>query len=111
MRYGGGEGNVSHSLAPYLRPGHFYAAAVADDPLVANLLVLSAVAFPVLGGAEDALAEESVFLRPQSAVVNGLRLGHLAVGPYSYLVWRSQGYSNCVEIIAAQGHIYAPSEG
>ena len=111
MGYGRGQGYVSHPFAPYLRSRHLHSAAVADNALVADLLVLSAVALPVLGRAEDALAEKSVLLRSEGAVVDGLGFGHLAVRPYPDLVGRSQGYSNCVEIIAAQGHIYAPSEG
>ncbi len=111
MSYGRGQGYVPHPFAPYLRSRHLDAAAVADDALVADLLVLSAVALPVLGRAKDALAEEAVFLRPEGAVVDGLGFGHLAIRPYPDLVGGSQGYSNCVEIVAAQGHIYAPSEG
>ena len=51
------------------------------DAAVADALVLAAVALPVLDRAEDPLAEQAVLLRLERAVVDGLRLGHLAVRP------------------------------
>lgn len=71
---GSGELEVAHPLTAHLGTGHFDAAAFADDALEADSLVLSAGALPVTGGAEDLLAEESVLLRLQGAVVDGLRL-------------------------------------
>src|SRR4029077_1094817 len=52
------EVDVTHALAANLGAGHLDAAALADDALVADPLVLAAVALPVLGRTEDALAEE-----------------------------------------------------
>src|SRR5207248_1123273 len=57
-----GEVDVTHALAAHLLPRHLDAAALADDPLVADALVLAAVALPVLRRTEDALAEETVAL-------------------------------------------------
>ncbi len=74
-----GQLDVAHALAAYLAAGHLHAALVADDALVAHPLVLAAVAFEVLGGPEYLLAEETVLLRLQGAVVNGLRLSDLAI--------------------------------
>lgn len=48
--------------------GDLDAAAVADFALVADLLILSAVAFPVLCGPENALAEKAVALGFERAV-------------------------------------------
>ena len=59
------------------------AAVVADDAAVLHALVLAAVALPVGDRAEDLLAEQAVLLRLERAVVDGLRLGHLAVRPAS----------------------------
>ena len=61
--------------------GDLDAAAVADLPLVAYLLVLAAVALPVLGRSENALAEQAVTLGLKGTVVNGLGLGDLAGRP------------------------------
>ena len=49
------------------------------DALVAHALVAAAVALPVLGGPEDALAEQAVALGLEGAVVDGFGLFHLAV--------------------------------
>src|SRR5690606_27623942 len=76
---GSSELDVAHPLAADLRAGHLDAAALADDALEADALVLAARAFPVPGGAEDALAEEPVLLRLEGAVVDGLRLLDLTV--------------------------------
>ena len=76
-----GELDVAHALAPHLRTRDLDAAALADDALEADPLVLAAVALPVLRGTEDLLAEEPVLLRLERAVVDRLRLLHLAVRP------------------------------
>src|SRR5262249_13332491 len=78
VRDGSGEVDVPHALAAHLLARHFDAAALADDALAADSLVLAAVALPVLRGTEDALAEETVTLRLERAVVDRLGLGHLA---------------------------------
>src|SRR5262249_47402747 len=57
------------------------AAAVADHALVLHAAVLAAGAFPVLFGAENALAEQAVLLRPVRAVIDRLGLLDLAEGP------------------------------
>ena len=66
--------------------GDLDAAAVADLALIADALVLAAVALPVLGGTKNPLAEQAVALRLQGAVVDGLRLLDLAVGPLANLL-------------------------
>ena len=94
---GGGKLYMAHALTPDLALGDFNAAAVADLALVADLLVLSAVAFPVLRRPENALAEEAVALRLEGAVVDGLRLFHFAVGPFEDLLGGSDTYLNSVK--------------
>jgi hypothetical protein len=90
---------VAHALAAHLLARHLDAAALADDPLVADALVLAAVALPVLRRTEDALAEETVALRLERAVVDRLRLGYLAGGPVADLLAGSKPDANGVEII------------
>ena len=87
---GRGEGDVPHALAAHLGAGNLDAAAVAYHAAVADLLVLAAVALPVLGGPEDALAEQAVLLGAERAVVDGLRLEHLAVRPLLDLLRRGE---------------------
>src|SRR6476661_7807132 len=55
------------------------------------------VALPVPGGAEDLLAEEPVLLRLEGAVVDGLRLLHLAVGPLPDVFSGGQADAEVVE--------------
>src|SRR6185437_15872974 len=88
-----------HALAPHLLARHLHPAALADDPLVADALVLAAVALPVLGRTEDALAEQAVALRLERAVVDRLRLGDLARRPVADLLRRREPDTDRVEII------------
>ena len=86
MRNRSGKLDVTHTLTSYLGTGNFNAAAFADLALEADLLVLSAVALPVLAGSEYLLTEQSVLFRLHCSVVDGLRLFYLAVGPLSDLL-------------------------
>ena len=86
-----GQLDVAHPLAAHLGAGDLDAALVADDALVADALVLAAVALPVLGGTEDALVEEAVLLRLEGAVVDRLRLGDLALRPVPDLLRATRG--------------------
>ena len=95
----GGQLDVAHALAPDLGAGHLDAAALADDALEPDALVLAAVALPVLGRPEDLLAEEAVLLGTQGAVVDGLRLLDLAVGPHPDLVRRGETDPQLIEIV------------
>ena len=70
---------MPHAFATHLAAGDLDSASVADLAFIANLLVFSAVAFPVLGGSENALAEKAVTLGLQSAVVDRFGLFDLSV--------------------------------
>src|SRR6476469_8242499 len=78
---GGGELDVAHPLTSHLGARDLDATALTDDALEADALVLAAVALPVPGGAEDALAEQALLLGLERAVVDGLGLLDLAVAP------------------------------
>src|SRR3954463_822427 len=81
MRDGYGELDVTHALATDAAQGDFDAAAIADHSTVANSLVFAAMAFPVLDGTEDPLAEQAVLLGLERAIVDGLGLQNLAPRP------------------------------
>ena len=83
VRYRAGKLDMSHSLAADLGGRDLDSALFADLALVADALILSAVAFPVLGGSEDALAEKAVLLGLERSVVDGFRLLDLALRPAS----------------------------
>ncbi len=53
MRNRRGQLNVAHALAAHLGSRDFNAAAVADLSLIADALIFSAMAFPVLGRPKD----------------------------------------------------------
>ena len=81
-----GKLDVAHALAAYLGARDLNTAALAHDALEADTLVLAAVALPVLGRTEDLLAEESVLLWLEGAVVYRLRLFDLATRPLADLL-------------------------
>src|SRR5439155_22796997 len=70
VRHGRCELDVAHALAADLRARHLAAALVADDALVADALVLAAVALPVPRGIEIVLVEDPVLFRTDRAVVD-----------------------------------------
>ena len=94
-----GQVDVAHALATHLGAGDLDAAALADDALVAHALVLAAVALPVLGRTEDALAEEPVLLGLERAVVDGLGLRDLARAPGADLLRGGEADADGVEIV------------
>ena len=57
MRYGHNEFDMSHALTTHFLLGDLHAATLADDPFIADTLVLTAVALEILGRTEDTLAE------------------------------------------------------
>ena len=81
MRDRRGELDMAHALAPNARQRHLDAALLADHALVLHALVLAAQALVVLDRPEDARAEQAVALGLERAVVDGLGLLDLAVGP------------------------------
>ena len=81
MRAGRGQLDMAHALAPDLLQRDLDAAFLADDAAVLHALVLAAQALVILDRAEDARAEQPVPLGLERAVVDGLGLLDLAVGP------------------------------
>ena len=86
MAHGSSQLDVAHALTADLGLGDLNAAAVADLALVADALILAAVALPVLGRSKNALAVQAVALRLQGTVVDGFRLFDLAVAPVADLL-------------------------
>ena len=74
-----GQLDVAHALAADARDRHLDAAAVADDVLVLDALVLSAGALVVAHRPEDLLAEEAARLGLEGAVVDRLGILDLAL--------------------------------
>jgi len=97
VAHGSGQLDVAHTLTADLGLGDLNAAAVADLALVADALVLAAVALPVLGRSKNALAVQAVALRLQGAVVNSFRLLDLTVAPVADLLGRSKADLDRIE--------------
>src|SRR5690606_19681965 len=93
----GGQLDVAHPLPAHRGTGDLDTAALADDALEADALVLAAVALPVPGGTEDLLAEETVLLGLQRPVVDGLGLLDLAVAPAADVLRGRQADAQLVE--------------
>jgi hypothetical protein len=83
--------------SPHARQRHLDRALLADDALVLHALVLAAQALVVLDRAEDARAEQTVALGLEGAIVDGLRLLDLAVGPGKNLLRARDGNPDLVE--------------
>ena len=81
VRAGAGQLDMAQALAAHAREGHFHAALVANDAAMLNALIFSAQALPILGGSENARAEQPGALRLKGPVIDGLRLGDFAVRP------------------------------
>jgi len=96
---GHGQRDVSHALTAYRLLRHFDTTAVTDDAFVANTLVFTTMALPVLYGAEDLLTEETFFLRLERAIVDRLGLQHLPVGALQDGFWRSQADGDAAEVL------------
>ncbi len=76
-----GQVDVAHALAADDAARDFHAALLAHDTLIADAFVLAAETLEVLGGSENALAEEAVRFGALGAVVHGFGLGHFAAAP------------------------------
>ena len=101
-----GELDVGHALATHLGASDLDSAALTDDPFVAHALVLAAGALPVPGGAEDLLAEEAVLLGLEGAVVDGLGLLDLAVGPRANVLRGGEAELDPVEHVGVEHSSY-----
>ena len=92
-----GQLDVAHALTAHLGPGHLDAAALTDDALEPDALVLAAVALPVASRSEDLLAEQAVLLRLQGAVVDRFGLLDLAEGPLADVIGGGETNTELVE--------------
>src|SRR3954463_11573674 len=89
--------DMAHALAPHARQRDLDRALLADDALVLHALVLAAQALVILDRPEDARAEQAVALGLEGAIVDGLRLFDLAVGPRQNLLRARDRNPNLVE--------------
>jgi len=98
VRTGGRKLDVAHALAAHFAHRDFNAALVADHAAVLHALVFAAEALPIGDRPKDARAEQAIPLRLESAVVDGFRLGDLAMRPAADLLRRSKHDADGVEV-------------
>jgi hypothetical protein len=91
--------DVAHALAAHLGLRHLDAALLADHAAMLQALVLAAEALVILDRPEDLGAEQAVALRLERAVVDGLRLLHLAVRPRRGSFRRREADADRVEVL------------
>ncbi|KAF5036256.1 hypothetical protein DSECCO2_576950 [anaerobic digester metagenome] len=93
---------MTHALTAHLGAGDLNAAALTDFTLIADALIASAVAFPVLHGSKNSFAEQTVALRFQGAVIDGLGFFDLAIAPGANLIRGSKTNFNGLKNIKFQ---------
>lgn len=71
------ERNMPHTLSPNGLLRHLDAASVTDNAFVANALVFTTMALPILHGPKDLLAKETIFFWLERTVIDGLGLENL----------------------------------
>src|SRR5712692_5249485 len=99
VRHRARELDMAHPFPSDFCKSDLYPALFADDAAVLEALVLAAEALVVLDRPEDLGAEQTVSLRLESAVVDGLGLLHLAVGPGADLLGRGEPDLDRVELL------------
>ena len=55
--------DMAHALPAYACLRHFNAAAVADNALISDFLIFTAMTLPVFAGSENFLTEQAVLFR------------------------------------------------
>ena len=96
---------MAHALAAHAGQRHLDAAAVADDAAMLDALILTARALPILDGTEDALAEQATFFGLERAVVDGLGILDLTLGPGAHDLRAGDGDAdviNQVDLVQAE---------
>src|SRR5438874_13475489 len=98
MRAWAGQFNMAQPLTPDFGKSDLDAAFIANHTTMFHTLVLAAEAFPVRNGTENTSAKQAIFLRLERSIVDGFRLGYLAMRPRANLFWRGQTDPNAVKI-------------
>src|SRR5690606_18070028 len=92
--------NVTHALTTHFGLSNFNAALLTDDTAVLQTLVLTAQALIVLDRTKDARAEQTVTLRLEGTVVDGLRLFDFTERPGTDHFWRGEADADGVKLVS-----------
>ena len=98
MSSGAGQLDMAHALTTHLGQGDFNATLFTDYATMLQTLVLTAQAFVVLDRTKDSRTKQTITLRLERAVVNGLRLFHFAKRPGADQIRRRKRDADLVEL-------------
>jgi hypothetical protein len=88
---------MAHALTTDAGDGDLDAATVANHVLVLDALILTASALIIADRAENLLAKKTTRLGLEGAIIDGLGVLNLALGPGANRLWGRDGYGNAVE--------------
>src|ERR1041385_8165792 len=94
MHNGNCKRDMSHAFASHTFLSDFDAAPIADDSLISDPLILTAMAFPIADRAEDFFTEQSVLFRPERSVINRLGFCYFPMRAGKNQIRRRQCNSN-----------------
>src|SRR5690554_1205002 len=100
---------MTHPLPAYFGTCYLNSTPVTNNPLVAYSLIFTAVALPILLGAEYLFTKQTVLFGFQSTIIYGLWLLYLTSGPFPNLIGGSQAYLNGIQIIQLEQGLSLPS--
>src|SRR3989344_9549130 len=90
--------DVPHALAADYGAGNFHAAFFADNILVADAAIFSAVALVILFRSEYFLVKKTPALASAGAIVYRFRLGHFSERPFLDLFRRREADCNLIKL-------------
>src|SRR4029077_19010292 len=98
VRTGTGQFDVAQPLASNFGKRNFNTALVADDTAMFHPLIFAAETFPVRHRTENTCAKQTILLRFEGSVVDGLGFGDFTMRPRANLFWGSQTDPDAVKI-------------
>ena len=99
MCYRNHQFDVAHALTTNFLLSYLYTATLADNTLVTNTFVLTAMALIVLNWTEDVLAEQTITLRLVGTIVDGLWFENLSRAKAHNLIWRCESNRDAGETV------------
>jgi len=97
MRHGSGKFNMTKPFAAHFRLRNFHAAFFADNSAIFHPLILATQTFVIFDRPKDLCAEQTITLRLERAVVDGLRLLNFTKRPFTDHLRASDRNLDCRE--------------
>ena len=90
--------DMSHTRAAHFTYSHFYTTLLTHHSLVAHLFILTAQTLIIFDRTKNFCAKESITLRFERTIVDGLRLFYLSMRPTENFFWTSKTKLNRLDI-------------